>query len=184
MKPKFVRLKRDGSSLFEVRSLYRYGHTEKIQERPQPEKDGNELDHNHQHFKYKSRSLERLNHMVKLLTCVWGCPVQTLAETWATCNKVFRVFLSPSGQNVCIVGEPQIGSQPLPSARFPNHDSLITPSLICSENPKKSVTIHKFRKPKPLSIISCKDATIRTVHKLPFFLTITQSVTRINSYIQ
>jgi hypothetical protein len=121
MKRKFVRLKIDGSGLFEVYSLYRYGQTEKKQERPQPEKDGNELDHNHQYFKYKSRSLERLIQMVKFLTCVWGCPVQILAGTWATCNYVFRVFFSHSGQNVCKMGEPPIGSQLLPSTSFPNH---------------------------------------------------------------
>jgi hypothetical protein len=128
MKRKFVPLKIEGSGLFEVYSLYRNGQTEKKQERPQPKKEGNELDHNRQNCKYayKSRSLERLIHMVKILTCVRGCPVQILAGTWATCNDVFRVFFSPSGQSVCIVGEPPIGSQPLPSTSFPNHYSLIT----------------------------------------------------------
>jgi hypothetical protein len=52
MKRKFVRLKIDGRGLFEVHSSYRYGLTEKKQERPQPEKEGNKLDHNHKHFKY------------------------------------------------------------------------------------------------------------------------------------
>ena len=38
MKRKFVRLNIDGSGLFEVHSLHRYGQTEKKQERPQPKK--------------------------------------------------------------------------------------------------------------------------------------------------
>jgi hypothetical protein len=156
LKPKFVRLKIEGSGLFEVHSLYRYGQTQKKQERLQQEKESNELEHNHQHFKYKSRSLESLIHMVKLLTCVWGCPVQILSGTWATCNDVFRVFLSPSGQNACILGEPPIGSQPLPSTSYPIYDSLITPPHLCAENPKNSITIHKLRKPKTLTFISCK----------------------------
>jgi hypothetical protein len=110
------------------------------------------------HFEYGSKSLENLIHRVKLLTCVWRCPVQILPRTCATCNEAFRVFLSPSGQNDCIVEEPSTGALPLPSTIFPHHDSLITHHLrfICSDNPIQFLTIHKSREPTKLSFISCK----------------------------
>ena len=116
--------------------------------------------------------------------CVWGggCSVQILAGTCATCNDVFRVFLSPSGQNVCIVGEPPIRSQPLPSTSFPSHDSLIIPPPIYSDIPKKSIKIHKLRKPKTLSFISCKSRHYSNCTYVAKFLKNNSSVTRLNSY--
>jgi len=109
-----------------------------------------ETDHNHQHIKYKSRSLERLIRMVVF----GGAQFKSWPEHGLHAMTSFVFYSAPLDKNVCMVGEPPIGSQPLPAASFPNHDS--PPTLTCSDKTKKSIAIYKLRKPKSLSIISCK----------------------------
>jgi len=131
------------------------------QERPQQkkkerERDGNELDHNHQHFKYRSLSLERLIHMVKFLTFVLGSPFQILPGTWATCNDVFRVFLRPSRKKR---PHSRRTTRWVTTATFHKlSQSLFTnhPTTHILWQSEKSIRIHKLRKPKTLSFISCK----------------------------
>jgi len=156
MTRKFLWLKIDGSGLFEVYSLYRYGQTQKKQERPQPEKDGNELDHNHQHLKCKSKSLKRLIHKVKFLTCVWGAQFKSWPGHGLPAMTSFSCFPQPLWTKVLrskrtVNWVTTASFHKLSQSLFTNH-----PTNHMLWQSEKFITIHKLRKPKTLSFISCK----------------------------